>query len=740
VKLTRRKAMVGGVLGAGFVGVGWWFAHERERLGDRTLLHVKPGEAGLNGWVKIARDDTVIVAVPRAEMGQGVHTALAMLVAEEMEARWEQMRVEDPPESVVYRNVEILIDGLPFSPEQAGTVVDMVHWAASKLGGVLGVAATGGSTTVRDAWVPLRTAGAVARELLVQAASRKSGVPVAELVAAEGTIRRRDGGVVARFGELVDFVRDLGAMAPPPLKPASQFKLIGKPLPRVDIPAKVAGAATFGIDVRRPGQVYAAVRHAPTFGGEVASFSIKGSKPKGIDEVVIVPGGIAAIGRSWWSAERFLDEHLDVQWRDGLEPKLDSVTLWKRYEGLIDGEPALTRTLGKEPPVLGGQKLEAIYRAPYLAHAPLEPMNCTALFTGNSLELWMPNQSPTLMRLAAARAAGLSQDDVAVHTTFLGGGFGRRAEVDLVREVVACALQMPGRPVQLLWSREEDIRHDMYRPMALARWTAFFDKGLVAVRKRQVGQSPTDQFGKRAVGLPSQGKPEGNAVENPPYAFASYRLDAVVPDGVVPVGFWRSVGHSHTAFFDESFIDEMAHFENKDPFEYRRALLAHQSRHRAVLERVAKEAGWGKPLPAGTGRGIALRASFGSIVAQVAEVEVNDKTIRVKRVTCAIDCGPVVNPAIVRAQMESGIIYGLSAALYGEITLKGGAVEQSNFTDYDAVRLVDAPEMAVHIVESGATTVGGVGEPGTPPIAPAVANAIFAATGQRLRSLPLKLV
>ena len=740
MKLTRRKAIFGGVLGAGFVGVGWWFAHERERLGDRTLLNVKPGEVGLNGWVKISKDDTVIVAVPRAEMGQGVHTALAMLVAEELEARWEQVRVEDPPEDVVYRNVEILIDGLPFSPEQAGTVVDVAHWVAGKLGGVLGVAATGGSTTVRDAWVPLRTAGAVARELLVQAASRKSGVPAAGLVAVEGAIRRRDGSAVARFGELVDFVGDLGAMAAPPLKPASQFKLIGKPLPRLDVPAKVVGEATFGIDVRQPDQVYAAVRHAPTFGGEVASFSIKGTKPKEIDEVVIVPGGIAVIGGSWWSAERFLDERLEVQWRDGPEPKLDSATLWKRYEGLIDSDPALTRTLGKEPAAPGGRKLEAVYRAPYLAHAPMEPMNCTALFTGTSLELWMPNQSPTLMRLAGANAAGLSQDEVTVHTTFLGGGFGRRAEVDLVREAVACALQMPGKPVQVLWSREEDIRHDMYRPMALARWIAFFDKGLVAVHKKQVGQSPTDQFGKRAVGLPGQGKPEGNAVENPPYAFPFYKLDSIVPEGVVPVGFWRSVGHSHTAFFDESFIDEMARFENKDPFEYRRALLAQQPRHRAVLERAAKEAGWGSPLPAGTGRGIALRASFGSIVAQVAEVEVTaDKTLRVRRVTCAIDCGPVVNPSIVRAQMESGIVYGLSAALFGEITLKDGGVEQSNFTDYDAVRLADAPEMAVHIVESGATTVGGVGEPGTPPIAPAVANAIFAATGQRLRSLPLKL-
>jgi isoquinoline 1-oxidoreductase beta subunit len=741
VKLGRRSAIVGGVLGAGFVGVGWWFAHERDRLGSRTLFDVKPGEAGLNGWVKIASDDTVIVAVPRAEMGQGVHTALAMLVAEEIEARWDQIRVEDPPEHVVYRNTEILIDGLPFSPEQTGTMIDTAHWMAGKLGGVLGVSATGGSTTVRDAWLPMRAASAVARELLLAAASRKSGMPAKDLVAEDGAVRRRDGAPVARFGELVDFVGDLGLMVPPPLKPASQFRLIGRPLPRLDIPAKVAGAATFGIDVRRPGQLYAAVRHAPTFGGEVASFAVKnGTRPKGIEEIVIVPGGIAAIGTSWWQAGRFLDEGLDIAWRDGPEPRLDSATLWKQYEGLLDtAEPALTRTLGTAPAGPVGQKLEAVYRAPYLAHAPMEPMNCTVLFTGKSLELWMPNQSPTLMRLAAARAAGLSQDDVTVHTTFLGGGFGRRAEVDVVREAVACALQMVGRPIQVLWSREEDIRHDMYRPMALARWTAVFDNGLVSVAKRQVGQSPTDQFPKRAVGLPGQGKPEGNAVENPPYAFPHYRLEAIVPEGIVPVGFWRSVGHSHTAFFDECFLDEVALFLKKDPLDFRRALLAGKPRHLAVLETAARESGWGAKLPAGSGRGIALRASFGSIVAQVAEVTVADGIINVKRVTCAIDCGPVVNPAIVRAQMESGVVYGLSAALYGEITLKDGAVEQSNFTDYDAVRLPDAPAMAVHIVDTGATRLGGVGEPGTPPIAPAVANAVFAATGRRLRSLPLRL-
>jgi len=749
-KWTRRLAIIGGIAGGGLLGVGFWFARERDRLGSRTMFNVGPGEAGLSGWVKITRDDKVIVAVSRAEMGQGVQTALAALVAEEMDARWDQMRVEDPPEHGVYRNVDILIDTLPFSPEEVGTVVDIAHWIAGKAGGVLGVSATGGSTTVRDAWHPMRVAGAVARDLLLRAASRKASVPVAELVIVDGEVRRKGGPRVATFGELVDQVGDLSAMPPPALKKPPEFKLIGKPLARLDIPAKVTGAATFGIDVRQPGLLYAAVLNAPTFGGSALGFKLKNGLPKGVETVIVVPGGIAAIGKSWWRANKLLSEEIDVQWQPGPEPDLDSATLWRRFEGLMQGgKPALIRMLGEEKKPATVRAVEATYRAPYLAHTPMEPMNCTAKVTRQgdkaNVEVWMPNQSPTLMRLIAAKVAEVPQAAVSVHTTFLGGGFGRRAEVDLVRQAVTCALAVPDRPVQVLWSREQDIQHDYYRPMALARWRAELDVAgggpkLVSVAKRQVAQSPADQFPVRVVDLPSQGKPEGNAVENPPYAFPSYKLEAIVPDIAVPVGFWRSVGHSHTAFFDESFVDELAAALKKDPFEFRRELLAKQPRHLKVLETAAKEAGWGTALPPGSGRGIALRASFGSIVAQVAEVSVPDgKTLQVKRVTCAIDCGPVVNPAIVRMQMESGIIYGLSAALYGEITLARGAVEQSNFPDYDAVRLADAPVMAVHLVDTGSSVVGGVGEPGTPPIAPAVANAIFSVTGKRLRNLPLRL-
>jgi isoquinoline 1-oxidoreductase subunit beta len=754
MRWTRRKTIITGILGAGFVGVGWWFGYERDRLGSRSLFNVKQDQAGLNGWVKIARDDSVIVAVPRAEMGQGIHTALAMLVAEEMGARWDQVRVEDPPDDVVYRNVDIVIDGLPFSPEETGRKVDAVHWAARKLSGVLGVAATGASSSTRDGWEPMRVAGAVARELLLQAGARKSGLAVADLTVSEGEVKRRgDGAKVAAFGELVEYVGALPALtAAPPLKKPSEFKLVGKPQTRLDVPAKVRGAATFGIDVRLPGLLYAAVRNAPTFGGQALGFKLKSTAlPKDIAKVTIVPGGVAAIGASWWQANRFLDEGVDIDWQAGPEPKLDSATLWKRYSELLrSGEAALTTELGVAGKPAKVLKVEATYRAPYLAHATMEPMNCTAILRKDeggkqNVELWMPNQAPTLMRLIAAKTAKIEQADVTVHTTFLGGGFGRRADVDLVRQAVTCAMEVAGRPVQVLWSREEDIRHDYYRPMALARWQAELDMSgpqprLASVQKRQVAQSSADEFPARVVGLPKQGQPEPNSVENPAYAFPYYRLEAIVPEGSVPVGFWRSVGHSHTAFFDESFIDELAHELKKDPYAFRRELLADKPRHLKVLETAAIAAGWGKPLPAGSGRGIAMRASFGSIVAQVAEISLADgKTLQVNKVTCAIDCGPVVNPAIVRMQMESGIVFGLSAALFGEVTLVDGAVEQSNFTDYNVVRLADAPVMDVHIVDSGTTFVGGVGEPGTPPIAPAVANAIFAATGKRLRDLPLKL-
>jgi len=743
MKWTRRKLIVGGTLGTGALVVGWWFAHERDRLGGRDAFKARQGEVALNGWVKVSSNGTIIVAVPRAEMGQGIHTALAMLVAEEMDAKWEHVRVEDAADLGIYRNVEMLLEG--GRAQDPGIMRDVAIWASSRVAGILGVSATGGSTATRDAWEPMRLAGASARELLLRAAAQKAGVKQADLVIVDSQVRMRDGKPVATFGELVDAIGRLQPLQDVPLKKPSDFRLIGKDLLRLDIAAKVTGTATFGIDVRLPDMLYAAVANCPVFGGKPKGFNLPaGGLPKGLVKVVELPTAIAVVGDSWWKAQRFLNEQLKIEWDAGPNATLDSTALTREYEAMSRAvsDPTKTRDFQTVPtsqrPMDRG--IEATYRAPYLAHATMEPMNCTARFADGRLDLWMPNQSPSLVRYVAAKTAELDQAQVTVHTTYLGGGFGRRAEPDLVRQAVTIARAVPGKPVQVLWSREEDTRHDFYRPMAVARMQARASK--VAPwewRCRLVGQSATGQFIDRVLRLGEQGDPDGNSVERPPYGFPVYRLEAVVPKGPVPVGFWRSVGHSHTAFFDECFLDEVALAMNKDPLALRRELLQDKPRHLAVLDAAAKAAGWGTPAPDGIGRGIALRQSFGSIVAQVAEVAVEGNAIRVKRVVCAVDCGRVVNPAIVRAQMESGIVYGLSAALFGEITIKNGAVEQGNFPDYEVVRLADMPVIETLIVGSPDSPMGGVGEPGTPPIAPAVGNAIFALTGKRLRSLPFKL-
>jgi isoquinoline 1-oxidoreductase beta subunit len=707
------------------------------------VFRTRDGEVALNGWVKVSNSGAIIVAVPRAEMGQGIHSALAMLVAEEMDAKWDDVRVEDAADLGIYRNVEMLLEG--GRSQDPGIMRDVAIWAGSRVAGLLGVSATGGSTSTRDAWEPMRLAGASARELLLRAAAQKAGVKQADLVVVDSQVRTRDGKQIAKFGELVDAIGTLQPLQDVPLKKPSDFRLIGKELPRLDIAAKVTGTATFGIDVRLPEMVYAAVANCPVLGGKPKSFTLpNGELPKGLVKIVELPNAIAVVGNSWWKAQRFLSESLKIEWDAGPNAGLSSAALVGEYEKLSReaSDPTKTRsfktTPSTQPPLERG--IEATYRAPYLAHATMEPMNCTARFANGRLELWMPNQSPSLMRYVAAKAAGLDQAQVTVHTTYLGGGFGRRSEPDLVRQAVAIAKAIAGTPVQVLWSREEDMRHDFYRPMAVARMQARASKEAAwEWRSRLVGQSATGQFIDRVLRLGEQSDPDGNSVERPPYGFPVYRQEAVVPKGPVPVGFWRSVGHSHTAFFDECFLDELALSMKKDPLALRRELLQDKPRHLAVLDAAAKAAGWGTPPPEGIGRGIALRESFGSIVAQVADVAVDGAAIRVKRVVCAVDCGRVVNPAIVRAQMESGIVYGLSAALFGEITIKNGAVEQANFPDYDVVHLADMPVIETLIVGSPDSPMGGVGEPGTPPIAPAVGNAIFALTGKRLRSLPFKL-
>jgi isoquinoline 1-oxidoreductase subunit beta len=742
----RRFLIVAGVLVGGGVLIGYAL-RGRDRLARVAAFTRDKDELALNAWVKITPNGTITVAVPHQEMGQGVYTALPMLVAEEMDADWNLVRAEPAPVDKIYGNFVILGDGLPVDPDDHGTVATVVRWVGYKIGEKLGVLATGGSTSVRDAWEPMRIAGASAREMLVAAAAARWKAPPNECSTANSFVIHKTSGRKLGYGELAADVARMPPPQSPRLKERKDYGLIGKPVPRLDVPAKVTGSAQFGIDVRLPEMLYAAVAQCPVFGGKLVRYDETAVKSMpGVQAIVAIPNGVAVVADSYWRAKSALAK-LPITWDEGPHAALDSSAIFAQFaRDLEGGNPTKYRAEGDANAAIGraAKTVEAEYRVPFLAHATMEPMNCTALIKDGRCEVWAPNQSPSLVKWMAGRVAGIEGDNVTVHTTFLGGGFGRRAENDFVIQAVTLAKALPGRPVKVVWSREEDIQHDVYRPAAIASFRGALDAGgkPVALWNRIVGPSVTRDFMDRLLPFggmdypPDKTNAEGAA--DLPYEFPNLRVEHVLSKTPIPVGFWRSVGHSYNAFFIECFVDEMAAAAAADPYEFRRGLLARHPRHRIVLETVAAKAGWGSPLAPGKGRGIALHESFRSIVAQVAEVEVAaDGRLSVARVVCAVDCGTAINPDTITAQMESGIIFGLSAALYGEITIGKGRVQQTNFPNYDMVRLAQAPVMEVHIVESAAP-LGGIGEPGTPPIAPAVANAIFAATGKRVRRLPIR--
>ncbi|MGI9304797.1 MAG: molybdopterin cofactor-binding domain-containing protein [Gammaproteobacteria bacterium] len=745
VSRARRRFLIGAtVLGGGLL-VGLYFWPRRDWLGDPALLLPKQGEVALNAWVKIASDGTVTIAVPRSEMGQGVYTALPMLLAEELNVDWNMVRVEQAGIDRVYGNVQIMMDAIPGDPDNDGTFKTFARWASKTVGTGLGIQLTGGSTSVRDAWEPMRMAGAIARDMLIAAAARQWDVPPGECVAESGQVIHGASGRIVDYAEVAVAAAELSPPKQlPTLKDAASYKLLGKPLPRLDVPEKTNGGAVFGIDVRQPDMLYAAIKIAPVFGGTVKSFDANSvSTLPGVYDVVEIPDGVVVVADSYWRAKKAVNA-LPVEFDDGANAQLDSEAIYARLQSELDsGDANVAEDHGDIDGALATAAAthEAEYRVPYQAHACMEPINCTAKVSNDSCEVWVSNQAPTLVQMVAAKTADVPTDNVTVHTTFLGGGFGRRFELDVVTQAVRVALKTKGRPVKLIWSREEDIQHDVYRPAVLSRFRAGLDAdgSPSAWLNRLASPSVGYAVSKRNMPFASTAMPDRSNTDGAahlPYGIPGRRVEHVTVASPVPVGFWRSVGHSHNAFFTECFIDELAHKAGRDPFEYRRALLADRPRHRAVLEMAADKADWDTPLPAGSGRGIALHESFASIVAQVAEMTVTGNRVKVDRVVCVIDCGQVVNPSIVEAQMESGIVFGLSAALFGEITLKSGRVEQSNFPNYPVVTLATMPRIDTHIVESQAAP-GGVGEPGTPPIAPAVANAVFATIGKRLRRLPI---
>jgi len=754
-KWRRRFLITAGVLG-GALAIGVWRLYrERDRLSPPPGLKARDREAILTAWLKIAPDGRITVEVPRQEMGQGITTALPMLVAEELDVDLAQVGFEQAPVDPVYANATILGDSVPFRPDDASWFAAIARVTQAKFGEVLGVMATGGSTSVRDAWEPMRRAGATARAMLVEAAAKQMGVAAAQCTVRNGVIEHTGSGKRATFGEVAVAAANLPIPREVSLKDPTRFTVLGRSQPRLDIPAKVDGTAQYAMDVRLPGMLYAAVAQCPAFGGTLKSFNAEQAQSRaGVKGVLSLPAtstsaaAVVVVAEHYWQAKSALAA-VDIVWDEGSNAGHDTQTQRRRYEAqLAAGEGRVYDEAGNINTAFASpaRLLEADYFVPYLAHATMEPINCTAVVRGGTdCEVWIGNQSPTLVNWYAAKAAGIDSANVTVHTPFLGGGFGRRSEMDVVMQAVMLAKRIPDKPVQLIWSREEDMQHDVYRPMAAARLRAAIDSAgnITAWYNRIVGQSCT--AGLTARLLPEaasdllKDKTTAEGAFDLPYALPNRKVEHVLAHEPVPVGYWRSVGHSYNAFFTECFIDECAAAASQDPFEFRRALLKDRPRHRAVLDTAARKVGWDASLPAGVGRGIALAESFHTIVAQVAEVEVRDGTPLVRRVVCVIDCGYAINPDTVAAQMESGILFGLTAALHGEITVQKGRVEQSNFPSYDIVRLAQSPEIEVHIVNSGVEHLGGVGEPGTPPIAPAVCNALFAVTGKRIRSLPIRL-
>jgi isoquinoline 1-oxidoreductase subunit beta len=661
-----------------------------------------------NAWLRIGTDESILVIVDRSEMGQGVATALPMLLAEELEADWSKIRIEFAPADPAYNNL------------------------------LYGFQGTGGSSSVRAAFTALRQAGAAAREVLIDAAAQTWGVDRSECHAEQGAVVHT-GGRRLTYGHLVATAATLPIPADPPLKAPADWTIIGTSVPRLDTPIKVDGSAQFGIDVMVPGMLTAVVARCPVFGGKVAGFDAAAARAvPGVRDVVQITSGVAVVADGYWPAKTGRDA-LTVTWDEGATAGVSSATVTELFARRAGRAGAQARRDGDPDRALSGaaRRIEAAYETPFLAHATMEPMNCTAHVRPDGVDIWAPTQFQGGAHQMGATIGGVAPEQVKVHTTYLGGGFGRRFELDFVLEALE-ASKAVGAPVKVVWSREDDTRHEFYRPASYHRMRAGLDAGNrpAAWTHRVVAPSIMDRVFPGSVqnGLDSEAV-EG-AVEMP-YAVPNVHVDYVLSDTGIPVGFWRSVNHSFTAFAVESFIDELAHAAGEDPYEYRRALLANAPRYLRVLELAATRAGWGSAPPDGVFRGIAVHKSFESYVAQVAEVSVGpDGAVKVHRVVCAVDCGPVVNPDTVEAQMQSGIVYGLTAALHGEITIDRGRVVQGNFHDYPMLLMAGMPKVEVYIVPS-TDSQGGVGEPGTPPIAPAVCNAIFAATGKRIRRLPI---
>jgi isoquinoline 1-oxidoreductase beta subunit len=673
----------------------------------RLAQAATPAEFKPNAYLRVGADERVTVVVGLSEMGQGVHTAIPQLVAEELDADWTRVRVEQAPVDQAFNNP------------------------------IFGIQATGGSTSVNGNWEPMRKAGAAAREMLVAAAAQSWKVDASECRTEKGAVIHSSGKKLS-YGKLVAAAAKQPVPKEPKLKDATQFKIIGQSLRRLDTPQKVNGSGKYGMDVRLPGMLTAVLAQPPVPGGKAVSVDdSKARQVKGVRQVIQIPQGVAVLADGYWQAKKGRDA-LQVQWDKGANAALSSEGVTKMLTEATQQEGKVARNEGNVGAPSGAKTLEAVYEAPYLAHACMEPMNATAWVKKDGIEIWAGTQSQGPNQGILSHVGAVDPKQVKVNTMLLGGGFGRRFAPDFT--IAATLLsKMSGKPVKLVYSREDDMRAYFYRPASVTRFGAGLDESGKPVSFTARVASPSIMEASGFMKLPPDGVDtfavEG--VKDVPYEIPNLRVEYSRQEPGVQVWFWRSVGHSQNIFFSESFIDELANAAGKDPFEFRRSLLGKQPRYKAVLELAAARAGWDKPLAQGVHRGIAVAQSFGSYVAEVAEVSVDkDGRPKVHRVVAAVDCGQVVNPEIVKRQCESAIVYGLTAALYGKITFKDGQVEQGNFDSYPMLRMSEMPKVEVYIVPSKEHATG-MGEPGLPALAPAVTAAIFKATGKRIRKLPI---
>ena len=705
--LPSRRALVTGALAGGFVlafRLPVKAANEPEQPPDNPA-----GQFAPNAFIRIDHAGKTTLVMPQVEMGQGVYTAVAMILADELDADFTAVTLEHAPAN----------DKLYGNP-------------------TFGIQVTGNSNSIRSFWKPLRVAGATARAMLVQAAAGQWQVDPASCSAAIGKVTHGASGRVLAYGDLVDAASGVPVPQNPPLKNPKDFALIGKPLKRLDTPNKTDGKVVYGIDAMLPGMKFATLAQCPVFGGKVAHVDDSAAKAvPGVRQIVVLDDLVAVLGDHMWAAKKGLDA-LVITWDEGPNAKISSADIWEDLRAASKKDGVVAKSVGDIAKGFAqGERVDGEYELPFLAHAPMEPLNCTVHVTADACEVWTGTQVMTRCQSFAAAASALPLDKVIVHNHYIGGGFGRRLEADMVAAAVRIGKQVEG-PVKVIWSREEDIRHDIYRPIYRDTISASLQNGKIVAWKYKISGSSIMARWAPSIFINGIDIDAVDSAVDMPYDIPNRQVEYVRAEPpAVPTGFWRGVGPNNNVFAIECFIDELARKANMDPVEFRRGMLGNNPRLKAALDLVAEKSGWGQPLPARTGRGVSVQPSFGSFIATVVEAEVDDKgEVYLRRMTSAVDTGIAVNPDTIMAQLQGGLIFGLTAALYGEVTIDKGRVQQSNFNDYRMLRIDQVPNIEVHVINSGADP-GGIGETGVTAGPPALRNAIYAATGVALRRLPI---